>query len=150
MAKPIRKLTLKGYKSIRHLENFELKGINVLIGANGCGKSNFVSFFHLLRELVESRLENAVNKAGGADTQLYLGPKVTKKIEASVEFGSNSYDFSLEPTSDDRLMFSDERIKYEGTPGRTLSVDRSLGTGHGESKLTAQITKDNHNKAISP
>jgi predicted ATPase len=149
MSRSIRTMTLKGYKSIRLLEEFELGSINVLIGANGCGKSNFVSFFHLLRELVEGRLEKAVNKAGGADTQLFLGPKVTSNIEAHLEFGVNGYTFSLEPTNDDRLIFGDERIEYEGTPGYSHSVNRSIGSGHGESKLKDQIVADNRNKAIS-
>ncbi len=149
MSQSINRITLKGYKSIRSLEEFELNGINVLIGANGSGKSNFVSFFHLLRELVEGRLENAVNKAGGADTQLYLGPKVTEKIEARLVFGRNAYKFKLEVTADDRLIFGDERIEYEGTPGYTRSVDRSIGTGHGESKLKFEIETNSRNKAIS-
>jgi predicted ATPase len=149
MGRPIRKITLKGYKSIRTLEEFAISGINVLIGANGCGKSNFVSFFYLLRELVEGRLEKAVNKAGGADTQLFLGPKVTERIEARLEFGLNAYKFVLEPTTDDRLIFGEERIEYEGSPGYTYSVDRSLGSGHSESKLKEQIEKETHNKNIS-
>lgn len=149
MSRPIRKMTLKGYKSIRLLEDFELDSVNVLIGANGCGKSNFVGFFYLLREIVERRLEKAVNKAGGADTQLYLGPKVTDKIEARLEFGVNAYRFTLEPTADDRLIFGDERIEYEGTPGFSYSVNRSIGTGHGESKLKEQIENETHNKNIS-
>ena len=70
--------------------------MNILIGANGSGKSNFVSFFSLLREMVEGRLEKAVNKAGGADVHLFLGPKVTEKIVAKLEFGCNGYEFSLE------------------------------------------------------
>ena len=118
MAQPIREITLRGYKSIHLLENFELSGINVLIGSNGCGKSNFVSFFHLLRELVERRLEKAVNKAGGADTQLFLGPKVTERIDARLEFGVNAYRFTLEPTADDRLIFGDERIEWEDVLGQ--------------------------------
>jgi len=149
MSSPIRKITLKGYKSIRQLEDFELGAVNVLIGANGCGKSNFVGFFYLLRELVEGRLERAVNKAGGADTQLFLGPKVTERIEARLEFGVNAYKFSLEPTADDRLIFGDERIEYEGTPGYSHSVNRSIGSGHGESKLKEQIENETRNKAIS-
>ena len=124
MAQPIRKITLKGYKSIHVLEDFELGGINVLIGSNGCGKSNFVGFFYLLRELVERRLEKAVNKAGGADTQLYLGPKVTEKIEAHLEFGDNAYNFTLEPTADDRLIFGDERIEWEEASRQRYAVNR--------------------------
>ena len=97
MSQPIRQISLKGYKSTRLLEEFELEPINVLIGANGCGKSNFVSFFYLLREMVGGRLEKAVNKAGGADTQLYLGPKVTERIEARLEFGKMRISSFLNP-----------------------------------------------------
>ena len=56
MGSAIDKISLKGFKSIRSLEDFELQPVNILIGANGCGKSNFVSFFFLLREMVEERL----------------------------------------------------------------------------------------------
>jgi predicted ATPase len=40
----LQKIQIKGYKSIKELE-LELKPINILIGANGVGKSNFVSFY---------------------------------------------------------------------------------------------------------
>ena len=148
MGRPIDKITLKGFKSIRCLEDFELGPINVLIGANGCGKTNFVSFFRLLRELVEGRLEKAVNKTGGADTFLYLGPRVTEKIEAELAFGINGYRVVLEPTNDNRLIFGDERIQYEGTPGYSWDVDRSIGSGHGESKLKREIDENTRNQAI--
>lgn len=148
MGRPIRSITLKGYKSIQSLEDFAIHDLNVLIGANGAGKSNFVGFFYLLREIIEGRLEKAVNVEGGADTQLHLGPKVTEQIECTVEFGPNEYVFKLQPTADDRLIFADERIKYEGTPGYSYSVNRSLGTGHSESKLKFQIDRDTQNKAI--
>ncbi|MBI3759176.1 MAG: chromosome segregation protein SMC, partial [Deltaproteobacteria bacterium] len=36
----ISKLTIEGFKSIRKLEDFKLRTLNVLIGANGAGKSN--------------------------------------------------------------------------------------------------------------
>jgi len=49
MGNPLNKMTIQGFKSIKTLENFELKDLNVLIGANGAGKSNLVDFFRLLR-----------------------------------------------------------------------------------------------------
>ncbi len=61
----IDRLTLKGFKSIRALDDFELRPLTVLIGANGAGKSNFVGFFAFLRALVEQSLQLAVAKAGG-------------------------------------------------------------------------------------
>ncbi len=136
MGRPIDAITIQGFKSIQLLEDFPLGKINVLIGANGSGKSNFVGFFSLLREMVEGRLEMAVNKAGGADRLLFLGPKITSKIIAELKFGENGYGFWLEPTADNRLIFGDERIQYLSSfRGRTDSLDRSIGKGHTESKL---------------
>ena len=50
----ITNLTIKGYKSIRNLENFNLRRFNVLIGANGSGKSNFIDFFRMLNFMFSS------------------------------------------------------------------------------------------------
>ncbi|MDE2505682.1 MAG: recombinase RecF, partial [Planctomycetota bacterium] len=148
MASSIDRITIKGYKSIRSLEDFELRPINILIGANGAGKSNFVSFFSLLRELVEGRLAVAVNTAGGADRQLYLGPKVTQLIHADLNFGCNGYEFYLKPTVDGRLIFVDERIKFSGAVNRE-KVDRSIGQGHSESKLQEDLKPKNTTPGIS-
>jgi predicted ATPase len=130
MGQSIDAITLQGFKSIRSLENFKLGKVNVLIGANGSGKSNFVSFFSLVHEMVEGRLQRAVNKAGGADLHLFLGPKITKEIVAKLEFGGNGYEFHLEPTSDNRLIFSFDCIS-------AVNQMMSMGTGHSESKLRA-------------
>jgi predicted ATPase len=40
-------IKIKGFKSIKALD-LKMKPINVLIGANGAGKSNFISVFKLL------------------------------------------------------------------------------------------------------
>ena len=130
MSQPIDQITIKGFKAIRALEDFPLAALNVLIGANGSGKSNFVNFFSLLHKLVNGGLEHAVNTGGGADAHLFLGPKVTKFIDAHLQFGCNGYVFRLERTVDNRLIFADERIEYEGTPGITRDVNRSIGKGH--------------------
>ena len=65
MRDTIKKLTIEGFKSIRKLEGFELRSLNVLIGANGAGKSNFIGFFRLLRELIEQRLQVALQTFQG-------------------------------------------------------------------------------------
>ena len=50
-------LIIKGFKSIRDMNELKLNNLNILIGANGVGKSNFVSYFRMLHELVEGRLQ---------------------------------------------------------------------------------------------
>lgn len=136
MGQPIDKITLKGFKSIRSLQDFPLRNLNILIGANGAGKSNFVSFFTFLRELVQGRLGLFVAKHGGADEHLFMGPKITNQIFAYLHFGVNGHEFRLGPTSDNRFVFVDERIECD--MARTDPVKISLGRGHHESVLKQQ------------
>lgn len=132
MGDTIKKLTIEGYKSIRKLDDFELRRLNVLIGANGAGKSNFVAFFRLLRELVDQRLQLAVTTEGGADACLYLGPKVTLQILAKFHFARNGYEFALVRTRDNKLAFAEEATVFEGDYG---VIRNPLGSGHLEAKL---------------
>src|SRR6267142_2534814 len=114
MGETIQKLTIEGFKSIRKLEDFELRSLNVLIGANGAGKCNFVGFFRLLKELIEQRLQIAVRTTeGGADACLFLGPKVTREFTAKLWFGKNGYEFSLRPTPDNQFVFADETTVFK-------------------------------------
>lgn len=60
------KIQIKGFKSIKELE-LELKALNILIGANGSGKSNFISLFKLLNQMVSHDLQSFVGQSGGAN-----------------------------------------------------------------------------------
>jgi len=53
IARECYKLTIRPFKSIRNLDNFELKSLNICIGSNGSGKSNLISFFYMLKALME-------------------------------------------------------------------------------------------------
>ncbi len=110
MGQAISKLTIKGYKSIRNLENFELRNLNILIGPNGGGKSNFLSFFEFLQAIAkEKELPNFyVEKKGGTERFLYLGSKVTQSIK--IELIMNSlpilYTKELSVTLNDKFSAS--------------------------------------------
>lgn len=80
MPHPITRITIRGFKSIRELEDFELKKLNVLVGANGSGKSNLLSFFKLLRELAKENLPGFVRDSGGMSDLLFNGRRVTHEI----------------------------------------------------------------------
>lgn len=75
----IQKITVEGYKSIKS-QTVELLPINLLIGGNGIGKSNFISVFTLIRNLYEQNLQHYVLVKGGADALLYMGKKETNHI----------------------------------------------------------------------
>lgn len=134
MSSTIKKITIEGFKSIRKLEDFELCSLNVLIGANGAGKSNFVDFFRLLRNLIDQKLQLAVSTAGGPDACLYLGLKVTRQLAAKFSFGNNGYEFILVPTADNRLAFAEEVAVYDND-SQKIHSRKKLGSGHAEAKL---------------
>ncbi len=132
----VRSLTVTGYKSIRKLEAFPLRDLNVLIGANGAGKSNFIGLFRLLNEIVEERLQLFVQTQGGPDAMLHGGRTQTERVHAEFYFARNGYKFDLIPTADNRLVFESEQSWYAGEM-RPGSYSVSLGSGHEESKLKA-------------
>src|SRR5258707_5537590 len=110
---PIKTITIEGFKSIQRLEDFPLRRLNVLIGANGAGKSNFVGFFRLLRELIEQRLQLHIAVEGGADACLHMGAKVTNRLAAKLHFGRNGYEFVLAPTAENQLVFAREMTVFQ-------------------------------------
>lgn len=126
-------LSIAGFKSIRSLKKLSLRNLNVLIGANGAGKSNFVSYFRMLGEMVEGRLQIWTRNQGSADRIVSFGVKETQALESFVEFGLNGYKFALEPTVDGGFSFASEQLFFAGPfygPDWT-----NLGSGHAEAKL---------------
>jgi predicted ATPase len=120
--------TLRGFKSIESLEELKLRKLNVLIGANGAGKSNFIDYFRMLRTFADESFQQFVLDSGGGDGFLYLGPKVTPAISSRIEFGSNAYEFKLQPTAGGTLQLAEEKVEYERN-------SFPIGTGSLESAL---------------
>jgi len=134
MRNALDRLTIKGFKSIRTLEDFRLKNLNVLIGANGAGKTNFIDFFRLLRAMMElslpglshASLQSFIRNLGGIDDFLFNGPKITQEIETKLHFGANGYGFRLAPTADEAVLINDEKI-YDK---HSESVWHRIGSGY--------------------
>lgn len=137
MTKTVRKfnelshLILRGYKSIAECD-IELNALNVLIGANGAGKSNLISFFRLIKNILDGQLQISVGAQGGPDAILHFGRKKTEALTAELYFGNNGYKFSLMPTQDNRLMFSRECLWWN------MHGDWNAKTGHFESYAESQ------------
>ncbi|WP_020157002.1 AAA family ATPase [Methylobacter marinus] len=127
------KIVIEGYKSIAKCE-LEMGCLNVLIGANGAGKSNFIGFFRLIAVLLDQRLQSLVGKSGGPDTLLHFGRKKTEALSAELYFGNNGYKFTLEPTNDNRMMFQREALWWN------MSGDKGVSSGHFESQADQHKT----------
>jgi len=114
-------IEISGYKSI-HQERIDLKPINILIGANGSGKSNFISFFNFLNKLYNKNLNEYIALTGGENKLLHKGQKVTDQILFKVEFdkGTNGYSANLK-LGTEGFVFTDERLIYKGDSGRNIN-----------------------------
>lgn len=123
----LERLTINGFKSIRELSNFKLRNLNVLVGANGSGKSNFISFFRMLRAFMNGSLSAFVEKSGGMNDVLFLGRKITPNMSFEMYFGERAYRFSLSATDkDDCMVESEARWYYHPQPnGRWWELPRS-------------------------
>ncbi len=132
-------LTVRGFKSIRKLESFDLRSLNVLIGANGAGKSNLISLFDMLAAMMSRRLQVFVARHGGPDALLYGGGEQAQNLEVDLRFGNNGYDFVLGRAPGDQLFFLDEATRFFG---EWSSPRQSLGNGHYESLVWDAFDED--------
>lgn len=138
MGRSLDEISVSGFKSINEMDQFELRALNVLIGANGAGKSNFISLFKLLNEVVNKHLQVHVARGGGADSFLYYGRKTTDAIHIRLKFGDNGYEISLSPSTEDNLVITIEKCWYH-YPNGIYPVP--LTKGSDESKLEDEVKK---------
>ena len=133
----LQRLTLKGFKSIKAVD-IELHPLNILIGANGAGKSNLISFFKMLNEMMAGRFQQYVGVSGSAQSLLHFGSKITLQIEAKLEFqvdkGVDTYDVRLFHAAGDTLIFAEETLSFLETGWENPRVDQ-LGAGHQETQI---------------
>ena len=126
-------IAIKGFKSIRDIE-VELRDINVLIGANGSGKSNFIEVLSFLQAI---HLEGAfthisseflmqyVARAGGAEKLLHYGSKVTDQMEIRICFRNSidRYSIALLPIDSDAGFRASIIVSPSFRPLRELPLE---------------------------
>ncbi len=106
-------IKIHGFKSIRELD-LELRPMNVLIGANGSGKSNFLDVFPLTHAVRLGQEERYSAMRGGADRALHFGSKRTSEIRIELRL-SDAIEYSavLIPTDEDRLFTVEESLSND-------------------------------------
>lgn len=133
----LQRLTLSGFKSIKAMD-LELHPLNILIGANGAGKSNLISFFKMLNEMMAGRFQLYIGTSGRAQSLLHFGPKITPQIEAKLEFevdnGVDAYHIRLFHAAGDTLIFAEETLSFLQTGWSSPRTDE-LGAGHQETQI---------------
>ena len=141
---------IQGFKSLKDIV-LKMGKLNVLIGANGAGKSNALGFFEMLSYMMSGSLQEYISLKGGGDDLLFNGAKETPSIVASLEFdsdtGKTEYSFRLQYAEDRKLIFGEERHRFTAR-GKRGGNWTSLGVGHYEARIIdralppqAQITR---------
>ncbi|MBW6537674.1 MAG: AAA family ATPase [Mariniphaga sp.] len=118
-------IKISGYKSIRDI-SLDLKPVNILIGANGSGKSNFISFFDFLNNLYEAKLKAYIGLKGGEEKLLHKSSKITSSISFEISFNKMINGYSAELIlGEDGLVFKNEYLIYNQDKGLNISTYRN-------------------------
>lgn len=113
----IETIKIHNYKSIKDLD-LKLQPITILIGANGAGKSNFISFFKLLRQIKLNQLNTFVASQGFMNNLMYLGKRVSNSIKGEISFlnkenvPTNKYIFEILADSRNKAFIKSEASGY--------------------------------------
>lgn len=145
-------IQLKGFKSIdMEGQDIPIQDITILLGANGSGKSNLISFFKMLNYIMTGALQTYIGDSGWADSLLYYGSKKTPRLTATISFANTEdtdrYQFSLAHTVGDTLIFTEETLlwhQHDKEKPRTIQ----LAPGVRESELF-NLWKERKDKTAS-
>ena len=133
----LRRLRVRGLLSFGpDTPDFEFSPLDVLIGANAAGKSNFLEAIRLLAA-APTDLAGAIRRRGGVGDWLWKGEGAAASATLSAEVGpypetGRRLRYHLEITGDDdgRPVVSDERIE-EAPSGDASPDDREARLLHG-------------------
>ena len=165
----LKSLFLGGYKSFRYgspRSRLDVEGVQVndyggrrvefgdvtvLLGANGAGKSNVVSFFRMLAFLTTGALQEYIAREGTAESLLHYGSQQSPRMDAELVFSgdlaTDVYTISLSSAAPDTLVFTNEAIRFHRA-GHPEPLEKLLGSGHKESMLESYARTDDTSKVI--
>jgi predicted ATPase len=125
---PVQKIEVKGFRSLRDVA-WEPDRLNVIIGANGSGKSNLLRALEMLRQSAAGKLRDAVLSEGGFRQLLWdhRAPEMSWTLK-----------LPLGPNADpDRVMTYDLALQSSSLLlGGEFQVAKELLTDSGQRDLT--------------
>ena len=112
---PVTELRVEGYRSIRDL-SLSLKRANIIVGPNGCGKSNLYNSMALLKAAAEGRLSRTVADEGGMASVLWAGGRKDGPVRMKLGITLDEYTYDLElglPQNALSMFLLDPNVKEE-------------------------------------
>src|SRR6185436_9175970 len=166
----ITRVKVSNFKSFDHLE-VELRPLNIVVGSNAAGKSNFLGIFRFIRDLAVEGTENAISLQGGMEYLLNLQIGPTRPVTLEITFLAGSppreFTYSIEITQKfNQLGFeviSEKLTPYPTGPTSTrnfldaliaskiatFDVDPSLPKKSAPISGRAQLESDGSNLALA-
>lgn len=112
----IHELYVGGYRSIRSLR-VPLSALNVIVGPNGCGKTNLYRSMYLLAVAANGQFSKTLAEEGGMPSVLWAGERTERTIRMTlgVAFDELTYTLSCGPPEAARssLFYLDPEVKEE-------------------------------------
>ena len=142
----LQRIRVRNWKSISEAD-LRLQPLNVIVGANGAGKSNLLSLFRLINATFSRRsgLSQYVGEAGGANDLLHLGAKHSPTAELELAFdtdtGRTDYAATWAAASRNSLIYTSEVVRF-AREGRAQPQEVDLGAGHPDSRLEDAAADD--------
>lgn len=134
---PVHELRVSGYRSIANL-TIALKRVNVLVGPNGCGKSNLYQSLALIWSAARGEFARTVAQEGGMDSMFWAGPRKGKKeIQLGVVLDGADFEMTVAtaPSPCGSMFPSDPSIVQEKLTGKEKGrpiaiVERGSGVAY--------------------
>lgn len=118
----ITKIFIDGFRSLKDFTLELNEGLNILVGPNGSGKTNIISFFEFLGNLLEMNVADAVSNSGGLSScftkigENKIRSEMEVKIYGNIELSTRRhlfyiFSFRIKIMTEDVIAYSRQRIK---------------------------------------
>src|SRR5277367_4647363 len=137
----ISSLELFNILSFRHIGPLELKPLNIVIGANGSGKSNLIECLGLLQSLRGSA-STFINQRGGTAAWLWKGRNDTGRaqVTCNLEVGSERLEYKIAFEAVEHTLEITHESLQSGKSNYFVRVGRTIRMAGKSSKVDAQTS----------
>lgn len=131
---------IKGFKSISTKKPLviDFRDVTILLGANGSGKSNVISFFRMMNYMMTGALQRFVAQNGTNQNFLHYGSKITPSLSGKIKFKKGNafetYSFELTQASGEKLIITSEEMSWQ-KEGMSKPYSAKLESDYKESGL---------------
>lgn len=111
-------ISISHFKSISNVRKLALSDLNVIIGANGAGKSNFISIFQMLENMSRRNLQNFCMDNGDANSLFFFEGAKPQPINLQLDFKNgktiSTYNLELITNHKEAAFIAQEYISHDG------------------------------------